>query len=73
MAPLMDEAQAQGFYLVNVTLNTGLANDVAYQADTGAGTNTVLGSRLIPEKVYRDNVEEVGKTYAALLDDGAPK
>ena len=73
MKPLLDEAQAEGYFLVSANVTEGLANDVVFQPDSAAGSNSIIGSRLIPEKVYREEVEEIGKTYAALLDDGSPE
>ena len=73
MKPLLDEAQAQGFVLVVNNVTEGVANDLLFQSDDGAGVNLIMGSRLIPERVYRENAEEVGRTYASILDDGSPK
>jgi hypothetical protein len=73
MAPLMDEALAGGFTLVESNFTEGVVNDLVTQADSDAGVNTILCSRLIPLRVYRERIEEIGKTYDALLDAGAPR
>ncbi|KAJ7192171.1 FAD-binding domain-containing protein [Mycena pura] len=72
MAPFMDAALAlPGVTLVSQDFHYGNINDALFQADDDAGTNGVLGSRLIPEATYRDSPEKVGPVYKKLLDGGA--
>ena len=75
MAPFLDAAVKQGFD-VNVTIaQSAPANDIL-SALTGsadpAGDNKILGSRLMPEDVYRNNVTAIGDAYTALLNAGTP-
>ncbi|KAF7324646.1 FAD-binding domain-containing protein [Mycena kentingensis (nom. inval.)] len=48
-----------------------LVNDALFAADDGVGGNVYMGSRLIPEALYRETPEKVGDVYTQLLDDGA--
>ncbi|KAJ7100689.1 FAD-binding domain-containing protein [Mycena belliarum] len=58
--------------LLTQNLTYGDINDVLLlQADDSVGTNTVLGSRLIPESTYRDSPATVGQVYKKLLDGGS--
>ena len=72
MAPLMNEAKENGFMLGSQNVTEAVANDLVTQGDSEAGVNTILCSRLIPERVYRERTEEVGKVFKELLDADAP-
>lgn len=74
LSPFFDAAVAQGFDVSLATLESADANDVLSTLTTDAtGINIVLGSRLIPEDVYRCNATGIGETYKLLLDAGTPK
>ncbi|KAJ6534965.1 hypothetical protein B0H19DRAFT_1271637 [Mycena capillaripes] len=45
-------------------------NDLLFQLDNAAGTNSDLGSRLIPADTYHNSPEKVGQAYKGLLDLG---
>ncbi|KAF7368363.1 FAD-binding domain-containing protein [Mycena venus] len=59
-----------GVSLVSEEYGFGDINDALFQADDAAGTNSVLGSRLIPAETYRQSPEKVGQVYKELLDIG---
>ncbi|KAF8201271.1 FAD-binding domain-containing protein [Mycena galopus ATCC 62051] len=46
----------------------GDINDALYQADDSVGSNTVLGSRLIPASTYRNSPAAVGKVVEQLAE-----
>ncbi|KAJ7182940.1 FAD-binding domain-containing protein [Mycena crocata] len=70
--PFMKEALAlPGVALFSQDFATADANDALHQPDDGVGSNTVLGSRLIPAATYRDSPAKVGQVYEQLLQGGS--
>lgn len=71
LAPFINASLAlPGVVFVSQTFKDGEINDVMFGADDGAGNNVVLGSRLVPEALYRDSPEKVGPVYKELFDNG---
>lgn len=71
LAPFLEEISPYAVS-IDISIVEALANDqVGILDEEEAGENTILGSRLIPESVYRDNVSFIGETYKSLLDGGA--
>ncbi|KAJ7118501.1 FAD-binding domain-containing protein [Mycena crocata] len=71
LAPFLTAALAlPGVKLASSSYTYGVINDILSLEDDNAGTSLVMGSRLIPEKLYRDSPETVGKVYQQLLDKG---
>ncbi|KAJ7489293.1 FAD-binding domain-containing protein [Mycena latifolia] len=56
--------------LISQNYAYGDINDALFQADDSAGSNLVLGSRLIPAATYRDSPVQIGEVYGQLLDTG---
>ncbi|KAJ6559840.1 hypothetical protein B0H19DRAFT_1145899 [Mycena capillaripes] len=72
LAPFLNASLAlPGVFLFSQQFTYGDINDALYQPDDGVGSNTVLGSRLIPATTYRDSPATVGKVYQKLLASGA--
>lgn len=71
MKPLIDDATSLNYTIIAANTTTALVNDLVFSLDDTLGENVVLGSRLIPAEVYRNNVTEVGKTYDFLLRNNA--
>ncbi|KAF7312068.1 FAD-binding domain-containing protein [Mycena indigotica] len=46
-------------------------NNILFSSDDSIGTNVFMGSRLIPDSLYRHSPERVRTVYKHLLDDGA--
>lgn len=67
LAPFLNDA-VEIAQLVGMTFAAGVVNDVIPTSLT-AGTDLILGSRLIPEDVYKGNVTAIGEVYKTLLDD----
>ena len=73
MKPFLDEVKevGQGRWLVLVNdVTTATANELMVSSSDSGGTMTILGSRLIPGKVYQQDVENIGRVYEELLDEG---
>ena len=71
LAPFLNESLAiPGVIPLTQQTQYALINDILFAADDGVGANTFLGSRLIPEAVYRNTPEKVGPVYQQLLDNG---
>jgi FAD/FMN-containing dehydrogenase len=64
-----DIFKAGGVLLTNTT-NTAIVNDLIATDDDQAGLSATLGSRLIPETVYRNSPKAVGDVYKGLVDAG---
>ncbi|KAJ7193232.1 FAD-binding domain-containing protein [Mycena pura] len=72
LAPFMNASLAlPGVSLVSQAFQSSNINDASFMADDAAGSNGVLGSRLIPEATYRDSPQKVGPVYKKLFDGGA--
>lgn len=72
LAPFVNASLAlPGVSLLVQQFTYGDINDALYQPDDGVGSNTVLGSRLIPAATYRDSPATVGEVYKKLFDSGA--
>jgi hypothetical protein len=72
LAPLFtDIYKAGGVLLINTT-NTAIINELLATGDDQVGISGILGSRLIPETVYRNSPEAVGDAYKGLADAGTP-
>lgn len=68
LAPFLNDAMGVAEF-VGTTFTTGVVNDLI-TSGTSAGEDVILGSRLIPESVYRGNVSVIGEAYKTLLDMG---
>lgn len=53
--------------------STGLSNDLLFVDDDQLGLNDILGSRLIPAKVYEENPEAIGHGIKELVESGVPQ
>ncbi|KAJ7489315.1 FAD-binding domain-containing protein [Mycena latifolia] len=72
LAPFLNASLAlPDVILLSQNYTYGDINDALFQADDSVGSNTVLGSRLIPEATYRDSPATVGLVYKELLDSGS--
>ncbi|KAJ6559744.1 hypothetical protein B0H19DRAFT_944975 [Mycena capillaripes] len=72
LAPFVNASLAlPGVFLLSQKSTYSDINDALYQPDDGVGSNTVLGSRLIPAAKYRESPATVGKVYEKLLASGA--
>lgn len=72
LEPFISAARAiPGVSVVGEVYRNENINDVLFQADDAVGLNLALGSRLIPEALYRNSPKAVGKVYKELLDGGA--
>ncbi|KAJ7878003.1 FAD-binding domain-containing protein [Mycena olivaceomarginata] len=71
LAPFINASLAlPGVVFVSQTFKDGEINDVMFGPDDGVGGNVALGSRLVPEALYRDSPEKVGPVYKELFDNG---
>ncbi|KAF7349206.1 hypothetical protein MSAN_01710000 [Mycena sanguinolenta] len=71
LAPFINASLAiPGVAVLSQTFQYGEINDVLYGADDTVGSNVVMGSRLVPEELYRDSPEKVGPVYKELFDNG---
>ncbi|PBK81775.1 FAD-binding domain-containing protein [Armillaria gallica] len=70
LKPFLDDAEEFG-QIVGQTFNETNINDLQTLVDDSVGTNTVLGSRLIPASTYRDHPDTFGPVYTQLFDAGA--
>jgi FAD/FMN-containing dehydrogenase len=70
MRPFLDDVRAKGYQIIVENVTTATGNELLYTPDGSGGSFSVMGSRLIPERVYRENAEKIGQTYTELLDDG---
>jgi hypothetical protein len=72
LAPFRDAALAlPGVSLLAEQYTVQSVNDALFAADDAAGNDMVVGSRLIPASVLREQPDTVGKVYEQLLDAGA--
>jgi len=70
MQSLMQDINAvDGVMVISVDTITGTANDLVTVPDDQLGTNNVLGSRLIPDGIFRNNADDVVQLYEELLQD----
>jgi hypothetical protein len=70
IAPLLNDISPLAVS-INISIHQSLANDqVGILGVEQAGINIVLGSRLVPESVYQNNISSIGQTYKNLLDGG---
>lgn len=74
MAPFLDAVtMTPGLNVVGVLTNLSNVNDaLSPSSNDGGGTNSIMGSRLIPADVYRYNTSAIGEVYQALFDAGTP-
>ncbi|KAF8882095.1 hypothetical protein BD779DRAFT_1444980 [Infundibulicybe gibba] len=70
LQPFFDEAKAAGAIVIVQTNETNI-NDALTSADDSVGSNTVLGSRLVPATAYKNSPTMFGDVYTQLLDGGA--
>ncbi|KAF7324645.1 FAD-binding domain-containing protein [Mycena kentingensis (nom. inval.)] len=71
MAPFFEEALSlPGVQMLESTYTYEDTNDIPFLADDEGGVSYLLGSRLVPEDVYRENIELVGPVYKEMLDAG---
>ncbi len=70
LKPFLDEAEEFG-QIVEQQFNEVNINDGVTEVDDVAGSNGVVGSRLIPASMYRDHPDAFGHVYTQLLDAGA--
>ncbi|PBK73639.1 FAD-binding domain-containing protein [Armillaria solidipes] len=70
LKPFLDDAEEFG-QTVGKQFNEVNINDGITAVDDGVGSNTVLGSRLIPASAYRDHPDTFGHVYTQLFDAGA--
>ncbi|KAK0431075.1 FAD-binding domain-containing protein [Armillaria borealis] len=70
LKPFLDDAEEFG-QIVGQQFNETNINDGQTDVDDAVGTNTVLGSRLIPASTYRDHPDTFGHVYTQLFDAGA--
>ncbi|KAJ6598364.1 FAD-binding domain-containing protein [Mycena vulgaris] len=71
LAPFLNASLAiPDVLFISQNFTDGDINDALFQADDAVGSNTVLGSRLIPAATYRDSPAKVGEVYKQLLDTG---
>ncbi|KAJ6486820.1 FAD-binding domain-containing protein [Mycena sanguinolenta] len=71
LAPFINASLAiPGVSVLSQTFQYGEVNDVLYDADDAVGGNVVMGSRLVPEELYRNSPEKVGPVYKELFDNG---
>ena len=70
MKPFMDEVQALNLTILSSSTNTTVANDLMTDPDDSYGVNVLLGSRLIPEDVYKNDPEGIASAYEQLLELG---
>jgi hypothetical protein len=52
------------------TTDTTTTNELLASGDDQVGSSSTLGSRLIPETVYRNSPKAVGDVYKGLVDAG---
>lgn len=72
MAPWLNASlEIPGISLVSQQYTYADVNDILFAPDDSVGVSLVEGSRLVPEKLYRDSPETVGEVYKKLLDGGA--
>ncbi|KAK0457754.1 FAD-binding domain-containing protein [Desarmillaria tabescens] len=71
LKPFLDDAQEFGQIILQQFDESNI-NDLVTVADDVVGSNLVLGSRLIPASMYRDDPDTVGHVYTQLFDVGAP-
>ncbi|PBK89036.1 FAD-binding domain-containing protein [Armillaria gallica] len=70
LKPFLDDAEEFG-QIVEQQFNEVNINDGVTEVDDVAGSNSVVGSRLIPANAYRDHPDAFGHVYTQLLDAGA--
>ena len=74
--PLLDELAEAGqgrWQILPENVITAKVHEVVFESPDNGGTMAILGTRLIPERVYRNDVDEIGRTYEELLGEGVPQ
>ncbi|KAF7377498.1 FAD-binding domain-containing protein [Mycena sanguinolenta] len=72
LAPFLNASLAlPGVSLLSQNFTYGDINDALFQDDDSVGSNSVLGSKLIPATAYRDSPSTVGEVVKKLLESGA--
>ncbi|KAG6908846.1 hypothetical protein DXG01_003012 [Tephrocybe rancida] len=72
LQPFINQAQLLGASVTNTVITDNI-NDVLTSSDDDAGSDFVMGSRLVDAAVYRSSPTLVGQTYVDLLKAGAAK
>jgi FAD/FMN-containing dehydrogenase len=70
LAPLFRDIYKSGGVLLTNTTSTAIINELLAADDDQAAFSSTLGSRLIPETVYRNSPKAVGDVYKGLVDAG---
>jgi len=74
VAPFLNAASVlQGVSIGSIVSDLVNVNDaLSPQSSDSGGLDLILGSRLIPAGVYRNNATAIGGAYQKLIDGGAP-
>ena len=64
------EAQGGGVVVLQENVAVATGNELLYSPDGEAGGESVHASRLIPEWVYREKVEDIARVHIELLNEG---
>lgn len=70
MKPFLDDVKAKNYSVIVEQVVEATGNELLYSPDDTGGIESIMGSRLISERVYRNNPAGVGKMYTALLEAG---
>lgn len=70
LKPFHDELKALNISFAFENYTELAVHDALFAADDRQGDNGTAGSRLIPERAYRDAPEAIGEMYKGLLDSG---
>lgn len=73
ITPFLADLLAHGYNYTVLTLRESNVNDISFMEtdDTTGRIENVIGTRLWPDEVYRNNVTEIGNAYQTLFDSGA--
>ncbi|KAK0476680.1 FAD-binding domain-containing protein [Armillaria novae-zelandiae] len=69
LRPFLDDVEEFGQIVVQQFNETNI-NDAVTAVDDGVGSNTVIGSRLIPASAYREHPDTFRHVYTQLFDAG---
>ncbi|KAF5354160.1 hypothetical protein D9756_007149 [Leucocoprinus leucothites] len=70
LAPTFKDIHDVGGAVFSNTTTTASINELLALNDDEAGSFALLGSRLVPESLYRESPEAIGAAYKRLLDAG---
>ena len=71
MQPLMSDLETNGGLVLQETYVEINVNDAVTATDGSVGLNLFMGSRLIPESVYRESPGDIGTMYEKLFAAGS--